>query len=199
MINIKNIIFDLGSVILKGKPNSVLDDIDIDEDIYNELKRFFDGWEELDSGIGTLEDKYNECNFSKDLDIYKDYLVHYYNYRNINMELIDMIKKLKNNNYNVYIFSDNNNDFFEYFKKNKLFDIVDGYLFSCEYGILKRDRKLFEIFIDKFKLIPSECYFIDDKEVNIKLGNEFGFKGFIFKDNIDELYLDMKKNGIRVE
>ena len=30
MINIKNIIFDLGSVILKGKPISVLDDIDID-------------------------------------------------------------------------------------------------------------------------------------------------------------------------
>ena len=40
MINIKNIIFDLGSVILKGKPISVLDDIDIDEDVYNDLKIF---------------------------------------------------------------------------------------------------------------------------------------------------------------
>ena len=36
MINIKNIIFDLGSVILKGKPISVLDDIDMDEDVYND-------------------------------------------------------------------------------------------------------------------------------------------------------------------
>ena len=44
-------------------------------------------------GIGSLEDKYNECNFSSDLDIYKDYLVHYYKYRKINMNLIDMIKK----------------------------------------------------------------------------------------------------------
>jgi len=199
VINIKNIIFDLGSVILKGKPISVLDDIDIDEDVYNDLKIFFDNWENLDMGIGSLEDKYNECNFSSDLDIYKDYLVHYYKYRKINMNLIDMIKKLKNNDYNVYIFSDNNNDFFEFFKNNKLFDIVDGYLFSCEYGTLKRDRRLFEIFIDKFKLESRECYFIDDKEVNIKIGNEYGFKGFVFNENIDELYIDMKKNGIRVE
>lgn len=38
MINIKNIIFDLGSVILKGKPISVLDDIDIEE-LYLDMKK----------------------------------------------------------------------------------------------------------------------------------------------------------------
>ena len=35
--------------------------------------------------------------------------------------------------------------------------------------------------------------------INIKIGNEYGFKGFVFNGNIDELSLDMKKNGIRVE
>ena len=42
MIYIKNIIFDLGGVILKGKPISILDDLNIDEDVYNKLKVFFD-------------------------------------------------------------------------------------------------------------------------------------------------------------
>ena len=109
-----------------------------------------------------------------------------------------MINKLKKNNYNVYVFTDNNNDFFEYFKNNELFNNIDGYLFSCEYGTLKRDGILFEELIHKFNLDTNECYFIDDKDINIELGSKYGFKGFVFKENIDELYLDMRNNNINI-
>ena len=46
----KNIIFDLGGVILKGASFSVLDGIDIDSGIYTELRKFFDNWDDLDLG-----------------------------------------------------------------------------------------------------------------------------------------------------
>ncbi len=63
MINIKNIIFDLGGVILKETPISILKNFNIDSTTYNELKRFFDDWNNLDLGNEYLEDKYNEFNY----------------------------------------------------------------------------------------------------------------------------------------
>ncbi len=62
---IKNIVFDLGGVILKEKPISVLDNR-VDIVTYNELKRFFDGITELDTGNISLEELFNKCNFKKE-------------------------------------------------------------------------------------------------------------------------------------
>lgn len=83
------------------------------------------------------------CNYSDNIkNIYKDKLINYYKYRKINKELIDMIDKLKINNYNVYILSDNNKEAIEYYKSNNLFDNVDGYVISYEYNKLKKDGEV---------------------------------------------------------
>lgn len=36
---IKNLIFDLGNVILKGKPSIILENLNLDDEIYNDIKR----------------------------------------------------------------------------------------------------------------------------------------------------------------
>ena len=197
----KNIIFDLGSVLIKNRAISVLDKLDIDDNTYNELQRFFNDYLELDLGNISLEEKYNNCNFSNEINNkYKDYILHYYEYREYNMELIDIINKLKNNNYNVYVLSDNNQESFDYYKKNALFKNIDGWTASCEHGAIKEDGKLFEVFLNKYKLDPKECYLIDDKETNIIEANKYGIKGFIFDENKDISLLinDMKDNGINI-
>ena len=61
----KNIIFDLGGVILKDSPIIVINDVP--SDMYNQLKVFFDDWTDLDLGNMILLDKFNECNFSFDI------------------------------------------------------------------------------------------------------------------------------------
>ena len=44
----KNIIFDLGSVICSGKPVDTLKNLNLEEDVYNDLKRFFESsWKEI--------------------------------------------------------------------------------------------------------------------------------------------------------
>ena len=197
----KNIVFDLGGVILKDKPISVLDSLDIDKETYNQLKIFFDDWKKLNLGEENLEDKYNRCNFPKEYDdLYKEKLVNYYKYRDIDQRLINCISKLKNNGYNVYILSDNNKDCFKYYKASSIFKNIDGWTLSCDYHTSKREKQLFNVFINEFNLDPKECYFIDDKSSNIEEAKKCGMSGITFNsnDDIDKLYDDMRNNGINI-
>lgn len=201
VIIIKNIIFDLGGVILLDKPNAVLKEINDNSNTFDELNHFFDNWENLNLGEETLEEKFYQCNFSKEIENkYKDILLNYYKYRKINKELIRLINKLKKNNYRIYILSDNNKESFQYYKNHELFKNIDEWILSCEYNTCKCDGKLFDILIKKFNLNPRECYFIDDNIDNINESIKHGIKGYVFneKDSINNLYNAMKNNGINI-
>ena len=199
MITIKNIIFDLGGVILKENPISILKNFNIDNSTYNELKNFFDDWEDLDLGNESLEEKYNKCNFpSKYNSIYKDYLVNCYKYREINTEVTKLISKLKENNYNVYILTDNNKKITDYYKD--IIKDIDGWVVSSDYNTLKRDGKLFDILINKYNLDVKESYFIDDNIDNVIEAEKHGIKSYVFDENnnISDLYKDMREKGINI-
>ena len=196
---IKNIIFDLNNVILKNKSISILKDLNINNQDINKLKKFFLNFEDLDLGKETIENKFIKCHFSQDIiKTYKDILVNYYKYRKINSDLINMITKLKENNYNIYVLSDTNKEASKYYKKN--IKNIDGWIFSCDYHTLKKDGLLFDIMLDKFNLNPLECYFIDDDKNNIKVALNHSIKGYIFneKDDIQNLYDDMRNNKINI-
>ena len=135
---IKNIVFDLGGVILKRNPVSILDKFDVCDEDYKELTRFFSDGKRLDLGEQTLQEKFIECNFSNDISLkYKDILLNYYEYRDFNLELAELVKKLKNNNYKLYVLSDNSLEATAYYFKNPLFTYFDGCIVSCHYGVMK--------------------------------------------------------------
>ena len=201
MIIIKNIIFDLGGVILRDSPIYILDDINLDNYTYNELKRFFDNWIDLDLGKETLEEKFNKCDFSYEIEKkYKDILINCYKYRKINIKIINLLNILKSNNYMLYVLSNNNKETYDYYRNNDLLECIDGWVVSCEYNTLKKDGILFEILLKKYNLNVNECYFIDDKKINIEIAEKYGIKGYFFKENenIDLLYKNMKDNGINL-
>ena len=116
---INNIVFDLGNVILKDKPNIILKSLKIDNDKIKEIDNmFFNDWKELDLGKETVKQHFDKCKFSFNVDEKtKEKLIHYYKYRPYNQEIIELINKLKKNNYRVYILSNNNIDTKEYLLK----------------------------------------------------------------------------------
>ena len=193
----KNIVFDLGGVVLKDSASSVL--TDVAPEIFEQLKIFFCDWDEMDLGMERLIDKYNKCNFPAEIDLlYKEKMIHYYLYREINMDLIKLMGLLKEKNYGVYVLSDNNYDASLYYQSSDLFKNVDGWVMSCDYHTLKKDGILFDIFIDKYKLDPNECYFIDDKKGNIEEAKKHNIYGFVFNGDLDLLYKDMRNNYIDI-
>ena len=155
----------------------------------------------MDLGQQSLEEKFLECYYTDYISSnYKDILLKYYEIRDINMDLINLIYQLKNNSYKIYILSDNNLEASSYYKNHTLFHVIDGWIFSCDYNVTKSDGKLFEILLDKFKLKPEECYFIDDKQSNIDMAFKYNINGYKYDGNSDimKLYNNMRKNGIKI-
>lgn len=192
----KNIIFDLGGVILLGKAKDVIDKLNVNEDEYNELIDFFSNWNDMDTTDTSIEEKFNSYNFSDSIKSkYKDKLLKYYELRDVNKNLINLIKELKKNN-RVYILSDNNKDASNYYKTIDGLNDLDGYVFSYEYKTIKKDGKLFDILLEKYNLNSSDCYFIDDTKENIEVANSKGINGILYEENDQEIINYFKERGI---
>lgn len=186
---IKNIVFDLENVILKGSPNIVLEQIKIDKKQYESIKNdFFNDWKSLDLGESTLREQLEKCKFDFEIDSeIEEKLLHYYKYRPFNVEILELIKELKNKGYKIYILSNNNKEAEKYLLEIPDFKAFDGWIFSCDYQIMKPDPKIYNILFETYNLKPEECFFIDDSRKNIETGNKLGMAGFV---------LDCEHNGI---
>ncbi len=125
--------------------------------------------------------------------------MNYYKYRPFNNEMIELMNKLKHNNYKIFILSNNNKETCEYLKQLPMFERIDGWIVSCDYHIVKPNKEIYVKLFNTFNIKPDECFFIDDNKKNVEIGVMLGMQGFTFKysnNNIDELISYMKQNNI---
>lgn len=195
---IKNIIFDIGNVILNFDIDNVLSQFtDSYEDRQFILENIINSPEWLqfaliDTGFITREEAIeivkDRTNHVNDIIIEK-FWNNYNNYASINCDVINLIKKLKDNNYSIYLLS-NINAYTHQFILNtsNLFDIVDGYVLSYQVHKVKPYKAIYEELLNKYNLIPEESLFIDDNQKNILTANELGIYGkFVIPDNYDSV------------
>lgn len=198
---IKNIIFDLGNVLLKSSPSIVLESLNISDEIKNNIKsKFFNNWQHIDLGEESIKEHFDNCKFNFDIDkSTREILLNYYKYRPFNNEMIELMNKLKHNNYKIFILSNNNKETCEYLKQLPMFERIDGWIVSCDYHIVKPNKEIYVKLFNTFNIKPDECFFIDDNKKNVEIGAILGMQGFTFKysnNNIDELINNMKQNNI---
>ena len=200
---IKNIVFDIGNVLVKGRCSSILNKMSCSEqekEIINNT--FMSNYSELDLGKMTIGQYIEKCNMPKEIvEKYGDILRGYYKYRDLNYDLLKLIPRLKQHGYNIYYLSDNNKEAFNYWLNLPEFSCVDGYVVSCDYQCVKASRKLFEIFLSKYNLNPKECLFIDDRSINIEIARKLGFKCILYasdSDNFFDLISYIRKQNIKL-
>lgn len=92
---IKNIIFDLGNVLLMNHRSSILDQMNLTKEQYEDIKNsFFANWEELDLGNSSLGEHLNKCSLKYNIDDNIKYkLLNYYKFRPFNIELVNFKTK----------------------------------------------------------------------------------------------------------
>ena len=204
---IKNIVFDVGNVIWKGNSKSIINYIKIDnlEDKEN-ISTFFEGFRLMDLDEETIEEHYEKWkeknNFNNDYDEkYKNQLINYYKNREFNVEIINLINKLKEKNYNIYVLSNNNEAAINYLKSCEEVKNIDGWVVSYEYKLVVPDEEFFKVLFNKYNLNPEECFFVDDKEKNINAGKRLGMNGHVLdyeNNKADELIKDLSANGVEI-
>lgn len=189
---IKNIIFDLGNVILKGKPSIILENLNLDDEVYNDIKeKFFNDWSKLDLGLISLDDYFYQCNFKSIIsNEIKEKLINYYKYRPFNEDVLNVLHDLKRKGYNIYLLSNNNKETANYLRKLDFYQDISGDVYSCDYNVIKPNIEIYNILLNKFNLIPQECLFIDDDQDNIETATKLGIKSIKYNlDNYNALTL----------
>lgn len=199
---IKNIIFDLGNVIFNGKAADVINILSRTENEKMLIKQRYilDHYKEYDMGLVSLKEILDNIDLPFELLAEEyDILLHYYEYRKLNEDVLDLAKKLKENGYKVFILSDNCHEVFEFITTSDKFCFFDGNVVSSEYHKTKPNKEIYEIFLEKYNLLPEESFFIDDSKENIEGALKVGIKGHVFeyeKYQCKNLKEDLAKYGI---
>jgi epoxide hydrolase-like predicted phosphatase len=106
--------------------------------------------------------------------------------QNIVIPMAKLLKKFKEAGYQICILSNWDAHSFEIVKQAhpKLFDLCDEILISGQEKLSKPDPKFFQKLIERTKLNPSECLFIDDEPYNIQAAAQLGFKTIHHTDTL---------------
>ena len=77
------------------------------------------------------------------------------------------------------------------FKRYSFFTLFDGIVISGEEKLIKPDKKIFELMLDRYHLEAKNALFIDDNMNNIQAAKEMGFTTIHIQEKTDlkrELY-----------
>lgn len=91
------------------------------------------------------------------------------------------IRELKERGFKVYWLSNYPQRTYELTKDALSFAReMDGGLFSYEVKHIKPEKEIYQALLDKYHLIPQECVFLDDNKNNVRAAVDFGMSGIVF-------------------
>jgi epoxide hydrolase-like predicted phosphatase len=182
---IKNIVFDLGNVLISFRPSEYFDKKGYPENIKSKiLTDIFASkeWRMLDSGEINTREAIESIALNSSLK--KEEIAHIFNLRTDLIYPIDqnvlLLPELKKQGFRLYFLSNFPLDIFEEVKTDYyFFRYFDGGLISAEAKSSKPDRRIYEILLERYKIIPEETLYIDDIEMNVKTAESLGMKGLV--------------------
>ena len=184
---IKNVVFDIGMVLIDFSWRECMRDCGIkEEDVMRVAQAtvLSPYWNELDRGL-LSEDEIvkNFVSLAPDLE---DEIKRFFSIVTVSMPPFDYsegwLRSVKERGYGVYILSNfSNHNFNVNLPRYTFLKHADGMIISYRYKTVKPERKIYECLLSEYGLDPEECVFIDDREDNIAAAKELGFSGIVFK------------------
>lgn len=207
---IKNIIFDVGKVLVSYEPETFMaEKLGFDtktREALNEAMLENPLWNESDRGAVPAEEMLKKFIANRpdyEAEIRKAYL-------NVGetIELmpyaVEWVKGLKERGYHLYILSNYAGMTYEQTShKMKFLPYMDGVLFSFQCKLIKPEKEIYQHLLEKYSLNPEECVFLDDRKDNIEAAEKCGIRGIQFfhydqavKD-LDSVLRDRKEHAVR--
>ncbi len=198
---IKNIIFDIGNVLLGFEYWSFFQSFGYDEETMERLTKatvLSSQWNELDRGVLSYQEvlqRFIENAPELESVIYKTFgnlkgLLSRYEYA------VPWIKELKSKGYKVYYLSN-------FFRKAEVdcaetmdfLPYMDGGILSYRDKVTKPDRAIYQLLLSRYGLKAEESVFLDDTEKNIVGAGKEGIHGIVFR-NKEQACEELRKLGV---
>jgi putative hydrolase of the HAD superfamily len=181
---IKNLIFDVGNVLLEYRWHQMLLDYGLTkEEAAVAGPLFFDHetWKELDLGNMPVEDVI--CLYEKQLPQYAGLIRWFLTHLELmpvpRPDVWEKVHALKEKGYKIYLLSNYNEDFFRVHTQDAAFlKDIDGKVVSYEIHKIKPYPEIYQYLLDKYNLKPEESVFFDDRPENTQTAQELGMKTY---------------------
>lgn len=208
---IRNIVFDVGNVLVEFRWYEYMLDLGIDEEaagFLGENMVLTDFWNRMDLGIQEEDEapdifcaKYPQ--YEREIRLFwKDTLqmVREYDYS------LPLFKELKAGGYGVYLLSNYPPKLSGvHWPGFKFRAYADGEIISGIEKVAKPDPAIYKLLFDRYCLKPEECLFVDDRDVNVEAAKNLGMKAFLFEaregrpaiDRLKELIESIEQENAR--
>ena len=205
-MNIKAIVFDYGKVICFPPADEVMDEIadlagiewKVIEPIYRKLRGEYDrGTFALAADfyrkiLLELDCKADDETLKKmgklDLDSWKE----------INPATVKLMEDIKKAGYKLGILSNMPFDFLDFIRNNiSVINLPHAALFSCELGIIKPEKAIYQKLISVMDCRPQELVFFDDVLENVEKAKELGVEARLWLD-CEKARLDLADLGVKL-
>lgn len=186
---IKNIVFDIGMVLVDFRYVDYCRDLGFDEDTVQKLVNAMvlsPDWNTLDMGIISQEEliarfKNENPEIEKEIDLFWEDLT----------EIVrsfprsrEWLSDLKASGYNIYLLTNYPEEMFALHCKTQ-FDFLgytDGMVVSSHVKLTKPDSRIYECLLSKYGIEASESVFLDDRADNTAAAAALGFKTITVTD-----------------
>lgn len=181
---IKNLIFDVGNVLIEYRWNQMLLDYGLSKEeaaVAGPLFFEHETWQELDLGNMSVEEVI--VLYEKQLPQYAGLIRWFLTHLELmpipRPDVWEKVHALKKKGYRIYLLSNYNEDFFRVHTEGAAFlDDIDGKVVSYEIHKIKPYPEIYRYLLDKYDLKPEECVFFDDRKENTQTAEELGIKTF---------------------
>ncbi|HEU4921767.1 MAG TPA: HAD family phosphatase [Burkholderiales bacterium] len=183
-----NLVFDLGGVVVRWDPDSIIAGVFSDPGIRSKVKAdvfSHPDWLELDRGtlgreeaivraaqrIGVAVEEIRRLLYAvpPSLTVFPD--------------TVDLLYRLKRQGYPLYCLSNMHFASIEYLEREHTFwEVFDGRVISCRLKLCKPESAIYEHLLQTYALAASETLFIDDVQKNLDAAAELGIRTLRFEN-----------------
>lgn len=186
---IRNIIFDVGMVLVDWQPRQTFRQLGFDEETVAAVAAATiesEAWSENDRSL--LSDEEIVSCFIRRAPEYEREIRLFWDNVGLPVRQFDYtmgwIKELHEQGYKVYILSNYGRRTYAQTKDGALsfLEEVDGALFSFQVNQIKPEPEIYRTLLEQYSLAPGECVFFDDRAENIEAAERAGIHGIVFKN-----------------
>lgn len=198
---IKNIVLDIGNVLVDWNPKGAMRELGFSEEMVQKVAAATvetDFWNEADRGVLSSEEILEE--FHKKSPELREEIDLFWNHVELSLRQFsytkDWIHSMKEQGFHVYILSNYGDWTYQKTKEEALdfLALVDGAILSYTVKQIKPNADIYQTLLSRFGLIAEECVFIDDRLENVEGAKREGIHGIHFR-TIEQVQKELEAYG----